>query len=829
MMKKFLSLSIFAMLILAFTVGLKILPAHAASNSNLIDDGVFDNTSAMGAAQIDSWLNGFAGSCISPNSGFTAADPTGYSPNANFVDGHYTYGSAVSAGRVIYDAAVAHGINPQVLLTKLQNEEQLVDGSAGCDNWRYTSAVGYACTDSGTNTHNYTYTGTDPYSSGSASLYTLNDSSDLVTPLYYKNGTPITSITGSCVNTNVMAGFSQQVVHAAWALSSWQHKSEGQTSWAAVGGNWNHCEDNNTCVAALNIPSGWACYSHLMTQGTFKRCPTDTQAVYYDGLATIDSTSVHMDTGATAALYVYTPHFQSFTSIFSNWFGSTQFPQPVGGSLLYQSSTGRIYLTTDTTRYYVPSWAMMTNYGLDAYPVLPVSDTTVQQYSDGGDLTNLIIDSGGVYLVNNHGRYHLSPSMCTAWGLSCFDNTVVKSLGSAFQTGYLQTNGELSQLSLWNGVIYEMSNGQKQPIANPRTLSDLGLGNTPVIVASAVNSSQPLGPLLITTPGVVQLSPASPLYYFDGSTYYLIYNMNSYFDWALTKAPLLSVPISSYATVLPTSTPLSLYVTSGGVKYVIDQGRKLAVPAALGAIWPDAQFTSPPSDALLNALPSLTLSQNVYTEAGVFVLAGGQKHYVASTDDFPGLNIAPATITKLRSDKLQSVASGVDAFPDGKLILTTNDGKIYVVNNHGLTYIPDPSTFTAYGYDWGKVFGYPLSVTSEYPIDSNILGSTVNPSGDAFVIANGTLYKLPAVLATDYGIINSKLSAISDRAIKKTNIPTLPRFLYNSNDGKIYYASGNAIHYVSSLTSFIAYGGLSSRPAVVNSQLISLFTIAQPI
>ncbi|HET7529300.1 MAG TPA: hypothetical protein VFJ84_03695 [Candidatus Saccharimonadales bacterium] len=292
--------------------------AHAYTNNDLIDDYVFDNTNAMTAGQIDSWLNTFPSSCISPNSGFTAPDPTGYTPDASFVDGHYAYGSAVSAGTVVYHAAIAHGLNPQVLLTKLQNEEGLVDGSApyGCGAKSMASATGYACTDSGTFTHNYSYTGASPYTNSSA----------LVTPLYYRNGTAVNSITGTCVNQNVKAGFSEQVVHAAWLLSFSSHKAEGQTSYAAITGSWNHCEDNATCPASYNIPSNWACYSGLMTQGYLKRCPSDASTTYFDGSATIDGQSLHMDTGATAALYVYTPHIQSFSSIFTNYFGSTTGP-----------------------------------------------------------------------------------------------------------------------------------------------------------------------------------------------------------------------------------------------------------------------------------------------------------------------------------------------------------------------------------------------------------------------------------------------------------------------------------------------------------------------
>jgi hypothetical protein len=303
--------AIFLFLALLLPAGI----AKAASNNDLIDDQVFDSTSSMSAAQIDTWLNiNFPNSCISTNSRFTAPNPSGYSPDANFIDGHYTYGSPVSAGRIVYDTAVAHGVNPKVLLTKLQNEEGLVVGNGpyGCGATAMASAVGYACTDSGTSTHSYSYTGANPYTNRSA----------LITPLYYRNGSPVNTVTNSCVNSNVKAGFSQQVVHAAWLLSFSRHKSKGETGWAAINGSWNHCEDNNSCPSNLNIPSSWACYSGFMTQGLYKRCPTDSSASYYDGYASIDGHVVHMGSGGTAALYVYTPHIQSFVSIFTSWFGN---------------------------------------------------------------------------------------------------------------------------------------------------------------------------------------------------------------------------------------------------------------------------------------------------------------------------------------------------------------------------------------------------------------------------------------------------------------------------------------------------------------------------
>ncbi len=293
-------------LMVSGTLLFKAHPAFAFNGNNVIDDGVFDRANSMSAVQIDNWLNAnFPSSCISSNNGFTAPDPTGYSPNPS----QFLYSSTpVTAGQIVYDTSQAYSINPQVLLATLEKEENLVTGTSGCASWRYASAVGYGCTDSGTNTHDYGY-----------------PSGGLVTPLYYINGNPVNSITGSCVNSGPKAGFSEQIIHAAWLLTFSRHKAEGDTGWAVIKGSWNNCDDNNTCPSAWNIPASDACYSGFMTQGNFKRCPTDSTTVFYDGYTTIDGGSVHIDNGATAAFYVYTPHFSgnsSFDNLFQSWFGS---------------------------------------------------------------------------------------------------------------------------------------------------------------------------------------------------------------------------------------------------------------------------------------------------------------------------------------------------------------------------------------------------------------------------------------------------------------------------------------------------------------------------
>jgi hypothetical protein len=265
--------------------------AHAFTSNDLMDDPIFDNSNAWSASQIDSWLNtNFPQGCISSVGGFTAPDPTGYSPSGGF-----TYGANVTAGQVISDAARAYDINPQVLLTTMQKEQSLVTGNGSCSVLAYTGAMGYGCPDGGTS---YSYSGVD---------------------LFSIHGNEFTSVSGTCVNSASKVGFSEQVIHAAWLLKFGEERSEGNVNWDVQSTNypqtgdvWNNSDDPQSC------------YSGPMTQGDWQVCPGGATA-YSDGYTTIDGTSTYMGTGATAALYWYTPHFsgnENFDTIFTNWFGN---------------------------------------------------------------------------------------------------------------------------------------------------------------------------------------------------------------------------------------------------------------------------------------------------------------------------------------------------------------------------------------------------------------------------------------------------------------------------------------------------------------------------
>lgn len=268
-MKRFLYIVTSFVILLSTVTVLNLRNTASASREDIIADAVFWNTGSMNESQIDNFINAFPNSCLKPSN-----YPSNLSPVTwNEPLGYFDYGGATSPARIIWRAANLYSINPQVILATLEKEQGLVSGNTvwgSCQNATkaYNSAMGYNCPDGSENA--------------------LKDY-------------PSIGVSRTCVAKESNVTFSRQVNHAAWQLSFDSHRAYGDLNWLG---------DNV-------VP-----YVGFMTQGQRARVqggPTN----YYDGLITIDGVSFQVVNGATAALYNYTPHFNSFERIFTQWFGDS--------------------------------------------------------------------------------------------------------------------------------------------------------------------------------------------------------------------------------------------------------------------------------------------------------------------------------------------------------------------------------------------------------------------------------------------------------------------------------------------------------------------------
>lgn len=772
---------ILTLLVVVMTIATTVLSSHnsvhAASAAGftagrIIDDAVFTNSNSMNASQIQAFLNSKVPTCDT--------NGTGQYP------GYQDY-----AGETAAQWGTAHNLPPPYICLKDYTENGLTSAQI-----IYNVAQKY---------------GINPQ----VLIVLLQKEQGLVTDTWPTPGEYKTATGYGCPDTascdTTYYGFTNQVTWAATMYRSILNQSSTWYSPYVLGNNFIQWNPNSSCGGStVNI-------QNLSTVALYDYTPYQpNQAALNAGYGAGDACSAY----GNRNFYLY----------FTDWFGSTTYSEPPGASVLYQSSTGKIFLVTDTTRFYIPNWNIMTDYGLDTYPAVPVSDTTINQYSDGGILTNLVYDSSnGVYLVNNRVRYHVSAAMCTAWGFSCYDSSVVKPLGSNFQTQYLQQGWELTSLAASNGVIYNMSNGKRQPIANPKTLGDLGLATTSILVTSSVNSSQPLGPLLMTTPGVISFPPSQAIYYYDGTNYYSVPGVTSYADWALQNQPQLVAPVSSYNSIPPTSTTLSpWYKDSSGNEYIIDSGRRVQVPASLQNLWQSQTFSNQPQ-SLVDNLPQTVLQNFVWASPDIYSLSNGSKHYIPTWSDYLALGVNSQNTTGLQPDKLSVVTQGNDALGSGIVISIQGDAqKLYVINNGHTTWIPDPNTYNSYGFSWGGILTYPTSILDDYPLASTPLVSGV-ANGNYYIIGNGSMYTLSSSNASDFGVIGSHFQSIDMQLVKNSKTSTLSRFLYDTDNGKIFYASGGAIHYVATYSAFVAYGGTKTPASAVTDTDINLFLQAQAV
>jgi hypothetical protein len=773
----------------------------------IIDDGVFIDKDSMSVAQIQAFLNskvgtggnGVPGQCdtngtrTSELGGGTRAqygaahnNPVPFTclkdyyevpkltpgpgvPASNYGGASIPAG-AKSAAQLIWDAAQRNYISPKVLLITIQKESV---GPLITDDWpfksQYTYAMGAHCPDSGPG--------------GSANC----------DPNY--------------------SGFSIQISESA-AL-------------------FRYYLDNMT--------QPWWPYKKL-----------GVNSIQYNPSVSCGSSNVNIETSATAALYTYTPYQpnqaalnnmygtgdgcsaygnRNFWRMYNDWFGSTQFSQPIGAYLYYQESTGRVFLVTtdNNTRYFVPSWSMLQNYRLDRFRIVSVPDSTLQQYTDGGSLTSLVWDAGGVFLVNDGTKYHVPTAQtCTDWALACFDNSVTKQLGSSFQDSYLVGGTELANLAAYRGVYYKMQSGQRLPIADSNTLSSLGFTPNMALFFTDTNVTQPLGGLLLSTPTGIKFNGSATVYYFDGSTYHKFPDAGTASAWGI-NSPLIP-PASAYDSTPPTTgADMGRWYQAAGNKYLIDQGRKVLLDTNQQQLWPLAAYQTF-ATTLANSLPSINLSSFVWSTPNVYLISSdGQKHYVPSYDDYVSLGINSQNTTSISPDVMSSVTQGADAFGAGKLVGISGTSKIYVVSFHKLVHITDPGTFNAFGFDWSKIASYPSSILTDYPEDG-VLTATLSYDGNFNFVIGSQRLKMSLPMAIDYGLKTNQFKSIEKPVSSRLNNgQAVNRFLYNQDDGKIYYASGGALHYVSSYQAFVAYGGLIIPATPVNALFIGNFTVAQPV
>jgi hypothetical protein len=759
-------------------------------NNHIIDDSIFNNANSMAVGNINAFLNQFPQSCISPNNGFSAPDPTGYSPSAGF-----TYGGNVSAGQVIYDAAQAYGINPQVLISTLEKESSVVTGAASYHCQYINTSMGYGCPDS-----------------------------------------------GSCpTNPATMSGFSKQVIHAAWLFKFGEQRSEGNINWAVVKGNWNNSDDPQTC------------YGGPMTQGTWQRCPSGATA-YYDGYTSIDGTAVHMDNGATATLYWYTPHFhgnQLFFNIFTGWFGSTSMP-----AAFKTSSSSTVYLQASGYKFTVPSMALLQDYGIEPSAVQTVSQATADSIPSPDGPTGLSTglsyivkspsdsdsDGGAIYLVSAGKRYAFtSMAQFNDFAYSTSDIAYLP-LSYIYQ---LSDGGAISNfITTPSQNVFKVSGGKKQIIFDYATYRSLNSSGNASFVSNYAVGLTPSGNPIVSREITVGFSTGA-VYLFSNDTYYAVPSMDTYDCWGFAQGlgtPLYKLADDSFiGSFTPTAT-LSCSVNNGSSNYLLNGSNKVTVPQAYGL--PNGQALDQNLTPLINSLttrsnPLGRLIKSV-GQPPVWYIESGLRKSIPSMTDFNLLGYNSSQIDTIAPGAVGSLPSGSIKLGLGQVVKSAESGTVFVVTNSN-TRMPFASgdDFTAYRYSWSSIESFPATILDQaYPNTNMSVNKYLydQSSNSTFLVDAYGCYSLSSPQLTSYGQSQSSIQA--GQNYQSSLFPYLSLsscrsgsvYVKGPDSGTVYWIDGGQKHPVSSWNSLVSKSG-TSNPYIItlSNSTINTFSTGAPL
>jgi hypothetical protein len=703
MIKK--ALFVFGLLAVAITAGLLLqhtLPAQASVNFNdLMDDAIFENTGTMSAGQIDSFLNSFPNSCISSSNGFSTPDPTGWSASEPNNHG-YTFGGNVTAGQAIFDASRIYHINPQVLLATMQKEQTIVTGSGSPSSYCH-------------------YTNQSPGNACNQSIYNTVGGCVFIGMSY--------ACPGGCDAS--YSGFSLQLIAGAWLFRFAEERSQG-------------------------ITSGYSGYdpgdSSIGYGGPQVGVPDTLQ----------DGNTVIPQTGATAALYYYTPfESSSFDNIFMSWFGSVDADFTV--AVADSGNTTTQYLLYGSIKQAIPSIAVKVDWGLGNYQPVTMNAAILAAIPNGPTLDRLYRINGGpaVYFVDGGTSYWVSsPQMMAAW--NNFDGAAIASVPSDL-AGITNNGGALTYniLSTGSNIQYMVDGGDGSSAnSNNGNIVLRQYPNTNVLQAFEGDN---VGVTTITDSSYFSQMTVGTALTADGFTiktasdttqYQVVAGQKMYLSGAIAALYNQTAETVSQATInrLVTTSPASQFIRlpgNGVTIYMVDNGQIHAIPSI---------------NVLQAWLPSTSTAVNILDNGFFNLMTAGSAVNSYEADVSGQLYVMNGNAVMVPSDLDSTYRIATPFSADAPLIALYNsqtatafvksptDPSVYLIDATTKRHIINPTVYTLWNGSRNEGLTMLSSdVLNQFSNGTDITSNYVNNGSGNFALDNGSYYSVAGSVATAWG------------------------------------------------------------------------------
>jgi hypothetical protein len=810
---------------------------------HIIDNNIFTNSNALTTAQIQVFLNDMVRACdtngigvfTAPNGqvmthaqwGTSKGDPPPYTCINNYYENTSTLqnnysnpgsipSGAIPAAQIIYNAAQAYQINPEVILTTLQKEQGLVT-----DNWpwysEYQHAMGYAC----------------PDSSGCSSSY---------------------------------ADFYKQVDSAAWQFRDYLNNPGAFNYWIgtntigyAPGCNGGTVDIQNAATAALYIYTPYQPDSNVIANTN----PIGSSSG--PGPSISDSCAGYGN--------------RNFWWYFNSWFGpsidtNVSLGIESGGSTVYVLYDGQKQGIPNPD--VLSAWGLnglpLTTLDPAVFNAIPTASTALTRYAINGQTgLSYFADNGNVYYVsaNDAGVWGNFPGQTLAQITSSLVNFAdfrgeikpfVYASGStayyAVDNGNLHAFNSIQSYLLWSGGVWPLQISSAyintMPQASVISSPEFTYNNSDYVLSDgqmfSLNSN--IATLMpsnwaITTIGLGLYSTftnAGPLNYMirtnNNSTVYLlnggaewgIPDPQTYTEFMVDSSSDTSTVSSDLLNAIPDGSVLSSNIVKiNSQYYVVDNGLQPIPSNLINAYNPSATSISLSSayQNMLNAgsnQADATAFVKTTSSSGIYFLDGGDKLPFSNPTTFTVV-AGNTPITYLTNDALGNFTTGPfmqSYFTNGTSSYLLDMGNAYSV------------TSTATATAWG--LSSPVTISSSgmanFPVVGNLSQHVQLPNGYFCLVDNQALYCAPSnAMISLWGLLNNVIHP-SQTLLNNQNLASgqfLTRFVSGLpgqlSAGTLYTISNGQIYGIKSINDALNLGYNGSGVLYLSQSTISpLFT-----
>jgi len=314
---------------------------------------------------------------------------------------------------------------------------------------------------------------------------------------------------------------------------------------------------------------------------------------------------------------------------------------------------------------------------------------------------------GRVFLKENNCKRHIKDyNTFLSFG---FNPGMIRQVGRAEFDSY-PTAPQLSTVLEYNGRVYAIISGMKAYVVSgdALTLNGFSWSDLQPFADPTFSMLPDAPPLYPPAYKAVHIPSLGRIYYIENGYRRWIKDWNTWMAFKPFTGDFVNLESARSMTEAP---PLSTVLNYNGNIYAIIGGQKAYVTsgAALvtnGFSWSDLQPFADPTFGQMPTAAPLYSPKLIACSGNIYYVAGDRKYHVENWETFLSLGG-----NYVNTSYCNQIADGGGM----TRLMQYYDGRVFYIENNTRRYVPDPGTFSGYGFSWGQVRAVPQEVFDAIP------------------------------------------------------------------------------------------------------------------